>query len=52
MYLAACEDRKKDLDTVCSLLDAWAAEHRAALRRKAFQSAAELLFDRERNSEK
>ena len=43
MYLALCEDNTKDLDTVCSLLDAWAAEHDAAVRRKAFQSAAELL---------
>ena len=43
MYLAVCEDDKNDLDTVCSLLDAWAAERDAAVRRKVFRSAAELL---------
>ena len=43
MYLAVCEDDKNDLDAVCSLLDAWAAEHDANLRRKVFQSATELL---------
>lgn len=43
MYLALCGDNAEDLDAVCSLLDAWVAEHGAAVRRKAFQSAAELL---------
>ena len=43
MYLAVCEDDKNDLDAVCSLLDAWQEEHCAALRRKVFRSAAELL---------
>ena len=43
MYLAVCEDDKTDLDAVCSLLDAWTAEHGANLHRRAFQSAAELL---------
>ena len=43
MYLAVCEDDKNDLNAVCSLLDAWAAEHGAPLRRKVFQSAAEML---------
>ena len=43
MYLAVCEDDKNDLDTVCSLLDAWVAERDAAVRRKVFQNAAELL---------
>ena len=43
VYLAICEDDKNDLDAVCSLLDAWQAERGANLRRKAFQSAVELL---------
>ena len=43
MYLAVCEDQKEELDAICFLLDAWAAECGAAVRRRAFQSAAELL---------
>ena len=43
MYLAVCEDQKEDLDAVWSLLDAWEAEHDATVRRKAFQSAVEML---------
>ena len=43
VYLAVCEDQKKDLDAVCSLLDTWEAEHDNAMRHKTFQSAAELL---------
>ena len=43
VYLALCEDDKNDLDALCSLLDEWDAGHGAALRRKAFQSAAEML---------
>ena len=43
MYLAVCEDQKEDLDTVCSMLDVWEAEHDAAMRRKVFQNAVELL---------
>ena len=43
MYLAVCDDNKKELDTVLSLLDRWQAEHDVPLRRKAFQSAVELV---------
>ena len=43
VYLAVCEDDKNDLDAVCSLLDAWTAEHGVPLRRKTFQSAEDLL---------
>ena len=43
VYLAVCEDQKEDLDTVCSLLDAWAAERDANLRRREFQNAVEML---------
>ena len=43
MYLAICEDQQEYLDAVCSLLDTWEAEHNAAVRRKAFHSAAEML---------
>ena len=43
MYLAVCEDQKEDLNTACSLLDTWEAERNAAMRRKAFQNAVELL---------
>ena len=43
MYLALCEDDAEDRNAVCSLLDAWAAAHDVALRRKTFQDAEELL---------
>lgn len=43
MYLAVCDDRQEELDTVCSLLDAWQVQHDAPLRRKVFQSAVELV---------
>ena len=43
MYLAVCEDQKEDLNAACSLLDTWEAERNAAMRRKAFQNAVELL---------
>ena len=43
MYLAVCDDTKKDLDAVCALLDQWRAERDAALRSKVVQSAVELL---------
>ena len=48
MYLAVCEDKEEDLRTVCSLLDAWEAEHGAAVRRKAFQNAVEMLESAQR----
>ena len=48
MYLAVCEDKKEDLDWVCSLLDAWGAAHDAVMRRKAFQNAVELLESAQR----
>lgn len=43
MYLAVCDDKQEELDAVCSLLDAWQAQHDASVRRKAFQSAVELM---------
>ena len=43
MYLAVCDDKKEELDAVLSLLDAWQGERDIPLRRRAFQSAAELL---------
>lgn len=43
MYLAVCDDKQEELDAVCSLLDAWQAQHDAPVRRKAFQSAVELM---------
>lgn len=43
MYLAVCDDKKEELDTILSLLDAWQAEHDVPLGRKTFQSAAQLL---------
>lgn len=43
MYLAVCDDKKEELDTVLSLLDQWQAQHDVPLRRKAFQSGMELM---------
>ena len=43
MYLAVCDDKKEELDAILALLDAWQEEHDIPLRRKVFQSAAELL---------
>lgn len=43
VYLAVCDDKKEALDAVLSLLDRWQEEHGAPLRRKAFQSAVELM---------
>lgn len=43
MYLAVCDDKKEELDAVLALLDAWQAEHEITLRRRAFQSAVELM---------
>ena len=43
MYLAVCEDRKDELDALCSLLDTWRAAHDAAVRCKIFQNAVDLL---------
>ena len=43
MYLAVCDDKREELDAVLSLLDAWQARHDTVLRRKAFQSAVELV---------
>ena len=43
MYLAVCDDKKEELDAILSLLDEWRGTHDIPLRRKAFQSAAELL---------
>ena len=43
MYLAVCDDRQEELEAILSLLDAWQAQHGAVLRRKAFQSAVELV---------
>ena len=43
MYLAVCDDKKEELNAVLSLLDAWQEDRGIPLRRKAYQSAAELL---------
>ena len=43
MYLAVCDDKKEELNAILSLLDEWQGERDFPLRRKAFQSAAELL---------
>ena len=43
MYLAVCDDNKEDLEAVLSLLDAWQARRNITLRRKAFQSAVDLV---------
>lgn len=43
MYLAVCDDKKEELDTVLSLLDQWQVRHDVPLRRKAFQSGMELM---------
>lgn len=43
MYLAVCDDQADELDILVNLLDQWQSERRAALRYKAFRSAAELL---------
>ena len=43
VYLAMCDDNREELDTVLSLLDAQQAERGAALLRRAFQSAVELV---------
>ena len=43
MYIAVCDDKKDELDAVLSLLDAWQTERGVTLRRKAFQSAVELV---------
>lgn len=43
MYLAICDDSGEDLNTVLSLLDSWQAERGAALNKKAFTSAVELV---------
>ena len=43
MYLAVCDDKKEELDAILSLLDEWQSGRDFSMRRKAFQSAAELL---------
>ena len=43
MYPAVCDDNKEELDVILSLLDEWQAGRGIPLRRKAFQSASELL---------
>lgn len=43
MYLAVCDDNKEELDAILSLLDQWQAQRGAALERKVFQSAVELV---------
>ena len=43
MYLAICDDKQEELDAVLLMLDAWRAGRGVTLRRKAFQSAVELL---------
>lgn len=43
MYLAVCDDQADELDILGNLLDRWRRERRAALRYRAFRSAAELL---------
>ena len=43
MYLAVCDDKKEELDTVLALLDQWQTERDVPLRRMAFQSAVELV---------
>lgn len=43
MYIAVCDDKKDELDTLLALLDACQAERNVSPRRKAFQSAVELM---------
>lgn len=43
VYLAVCDDKKEELDTILSLLGVWQAKHAATLRCKAFQNALGLL---------
>ncbi len=43
MYLAVCDDKKEELDAVCSLLDTWQTRQDVLLRRKVFQSGVELV---------
>lgn len=43
VYLAVCDDKEEELESVLSLLDAWQAERGATLPRKGFRSASELL---------
>lgn len=43
MYLAVCDDKKEELNTVLSLLGQWQNEHNVSLRCKAFQSAIDLV---------
>ena len=43
MYLAVCDDKQEELDAVLPMLDAWRAGRGVSLRRRAFQSAVELL---------
>lgn len=43
MYIAVCDDKKEELGAILSLLDAWQTQRGIFLRRKAFQSAVELV---------
>lgn len=43
MYLAVCDDKVEQLNTILSLLDQWQSGRDVPLRRMAFQSAVELL---------
>ena len=43
MYLAVCDDKREELNTVSSLLDTWQSQRDTALRCRIFQSAVELL---------
>lgn len=45
MYLAVCDDKREELDRVLALLDAWEERTGAALPRRVFQGADELLED-------
>lgn len=48
VYLAVCDDKAEELETVLALLELWKGEHDAPLRYKAYHSAVELLEDARR----
>lgn len=43
VYLAVCDDKREELDALCSLLDVWQARQDVPPRRKVFQSGVELV---------
>lgn len=50
MYIAICDDQADELAELAELLNRWQIERRAALRFKAFHSAAELLDSTEKEA--